>query len=253
MQSIKGMVALVTGGATGLGRAVVERLLRDGARGVISIDRQQHPIGNNNLHQHLGDVTEEVDVQQALELARSHYGGQLNLVVNCAGHNQLQRAYDFRRKRPHDLATFADMVKVNLVGTFNVTRLAVGLIGQEAEAGRPAGGVVINTASVAAFEGQTGQVAAAACSGGIVGMTLPLARDLAPQGIRCVTIVTGLFDTPSLDILPETVRANLAATVVCPKRLGRPEEFAHLVVSIVENEMLNGEVIRLDGALRQQP
>lgn len=252
MQSIKGTVALVTGGATGLGRAVVERLLRDGARGVISIDQQQHPKSDNNLHQQLGDVTKEEDVAQALDFSRKQYDGQLNILVNCAGHNQLQRAYDFRRKRPHDLPTFAQMVKANVVGTFNVTRLALELIGQKVE-GRCANGIIINTASIAAFEGQIGQVAAAACSGAIVGMTLPLARDLAPQGIRCVTIATGLFDTPSLNILPETVRNNLACTVVYPKRFGLPEEFAHLVVSIVENEMLNGEVIRLDGALRQQP
>lgn len=144
------------------------------------------------------------------------------------------------------------MVEVNTIGTFNVTRLAVGLIGQN-EPDNEMRGVVINTASVAAYDGQIGQVAYAASKGGIVGMTLPLARDLAPQGIRVVTIAPGLFDTPLLGSLPESVRTNLAATVPCPSRLGNTEEYAHLVQSIIENPMINGEVIRLDGALRMQP
>lgn len=172
--------------------------------------------------------------------------------MNCAGIGIARRTHDFRKNVPHPMDEFKQVIQVNLMGTFNVIRLAVGLIGQN-EPVNSMRGVVINTASVAAFDGQIGQAAYSASKGGVVGMTLPIARDLAPHGIRCVTIAPGLFDTPLLASLPETVRKNLAATVPCPSRLGNTDEYAHLVQCIIENQMLNGEVIRLDGAIRMQP
>ncbi|KAH9405346.1 hypothetical protein TYRP_001194 [Tyrophagus putrescentiae] len=236
IQSVKGIVALVTGGASGLGRGVVERLIAQGAKGVVALDLK-FPNGGgssaDNLVAVTGSVTSEEDVNRALAECEKKFG-RLDAVVSCAGIGIAKRAYDFRRKIPHPLDEFKRVVEVNTVGTFNVTRLAVGLIGRN-EPVNTLRGVVINTASVAAFDGQIGQVAYSASKGGVVGMTLPIARDLATQGIRC------------------TVRKNLASTVPCPSRLGNIDEYAHLVQSIIENPMLNGEVIRLDGALRMQP
>mgnify|MGYP002649390260 CR=1 FL=1 len=179
--------------------------------------------------------------------------------MNCAGIGIARKVFDFKRKVAHPLDEFRYVLEVNTVGSFNVARLSAGLMGENAPTEGEGGGqgqgrgVIINTASVAAFDGQVGQDAYAASKGAIVGLTLPMARDLAPHGIRVVTIAPGLFDTPLLASLPEAARVKLAATVPCPSRLGSVDEYAHLVQAIIENPMLNGEVIRLDGAIRMQP
>lgn len=220
IQSVKGIVALVTGGASGLGRGVVERLIAQGAKGVVALDLKfPNASPAENVLAVSGSVTSEEDVNRALAECEKKFG-RLDAVISCAGIGIAKRAYDFRRKIPHPLDEFKRVIEVNTIGTFNVTRLAVGLIGRN-EPVNTLRGVVINTASVAAFDGQIGQVAYSASKGGVVGMTLPIARDLASQGIRCVTIAPGLFDTPLLGSLPETVRKNLASTVPCPSRLGK--------------------------------
>jgi NAD(P)-dependent dehydrogenase (short-subunit alcohol dehydrogenase family) len=196
------------------------------------------------------DVTDEASVQAAVELAVAEFGS-LQGAINCAGIGTAERTVG--RNGPHPLASFVRIITVNLIGTFNVIRLAAVAIAKNTpnEAGER--GVVINTASVAAFEGQIGQAAYSASKGGIVGMTLPIARDLARDGIRVVTIAPGIFDTPLLGGLPEPARVSLGQQVPFPPRLGRPDEYAALAQHIVENEMLNGEVIRLDGAIRMAP
>lgn len=249
--SIKGVVALVTGGGSGLGRAAVDRLIRLGAKVVCFDQKIETKFNSEDVLSVEGSVVSEGDVIKALEQCEEKFGG-LDVVVNCAGIGAAKRTYDFRRKIAHPLDEFKRVVEVNTIGTFNVNRLAVALIAQN-EMVDHMKGVIINTASIAAFDGQMGQVAYAASKGGIVGMTLPMARDLALEGIRCVTIAPGLFNTPLLASLPEKVRENLASNVPCPQRLGNPEEYAHLVQTIIENPMLNGETIRLDGALRMQP
>lgn len=254
---LKNTVALVTGGASGLGKACVERISKFGGR-VVLCDLPSSK--GETVAQELGstvafaptDVTSEKDVTNALRIAKEKFG-KLDCVVNCAGTAVAYKVYNFNKDVPHSLEDFTRVVTVNTIGTFNVIRLAVGLIGQNAPNEDGSRGVVINTASVAAFEGQIGQAAYSASKGGIVGMTLPLARDLSPQGIRVVTIAPGLFDTPLLAALPEKVRNFLAKCIPHPQRLGKPDEFALLVQSIIENPLLNGEVIRLDGALRMQP
>ena len=220
IQSVKGIVALVTGGGSGLGRGVVDRLLQQGAKGVVAMDTrfsENQPI--TNLVSVTGNVTSDEDVLRTLDEVQKHFG-RLDVLVNCAGIGLARRVYDFRRKIPHPLDEYRRVLEVNALGTLNVTRWAVGLIGQN-ELENTLRGVVINTASVAAYEGQIGQVAYSASKGAIIGMTLPLARDLAPQGIRVMTIAPGLFDTPLLGSLPETVRKNLASTIPCPQRLGK--------------------------------
>ena len=179
--------------------------------------------------------------------------GRLDATVNCAGIGVAFKVYNFNKNRAHSLEDFNKVQMVNVCGTFNVIRLAVGMMGSNEPDDDNQRGVVINTASVAAFDGQMGQAAYSASKGAIVGMTLPLARDLAQQGIRVNTIAPGLFDTPLLASLPEKVRAFLAKTVPNPSRLGSPDEYAHLVQHIVLNKMMNGETIRLDGAIRMQP
>ncbi|CAN7982441.1 unnamed protein product [Ixodes pacificus] len=254
VQSVKGLVALVTGGASGLGKATAARLVRQGARVAIfdlptskgeSVAKE---IGDGCIFTP-GNVTSEDDVKKALSTIQQKYE-KLDVTVNCAGIGVAFKVFNFNKNLPHSLEDFTKVIMVNTVGTFNVLRLAVGLIGQNAPGPDGRRGVVVNTASVAAFEGQIGQVAYSASKGGIVGMTVPLARDLAPQGIRVCTIAPGLFHTPLLESLPEKVRTFLAETIPFPKRLGDPDEYAHLVQSIIENPLLNGEVIRLDGALR---
>jgi len=250
--SIKGLVAFVTGGSSGLGKATVDRLIRLGAKGVVAFDRNiETKFEAKNVVSVEGSVTSEDDVLKALDACEKEFG-RLDAVVNCAGIGIARKTYDFRKKVAHPLDEFKMVLEVNTLGTFNVNRLAVALISKNQKV-NDLKGVLINTASVAAFDGQIGQVAYAASKGGIVGMTLPIARDLAVEGIRCVTIAPGLFNTPLLASLPEKVRQNLAATVPCPQRLGEPEEYAHLVQTIIENQMLNGETIRLDGAIRMQP
>jgi len=254
---LKGLVGLVTGGSSGLGRATVQRLVNQGAKAVIldlpssNGSEVAEQLGSNALFAP-GNVTSEEDVQKALDMVKDKFG-KLDIAVNCAGIGVAFKVYNFNKSLPHRLEDFSKVINVNAMGTFNVTRLAVGLIGQNEPDVDGLRGVVINTASIAAYDGQVGQVAYAASKGAIVGMTLPLARDLAPQGIRVMTIAPGLIDTPLLQALPDKVRGFLSKTVPCPNRLGNPEEYAMLVESIVTNPLLNGEVIRLDGALRMQP
>ncbi|MBI1847596.1 MAG: SDR family NAD(P)-dependent oxidoreductase, partial [Candidatus Rokubacteria bacterium] len=196
------------------------------------------------------DVTSGEQVTQALEAAHARFGG-LNVLVNCAGIGTAARTVG--RSGPAALEGFTRVIQVNLIGTFNCTRLAAALMAKNTPNAEGERGVVINTASVAAFDGQIGQAAYSASKGGIVGMTLPIARDLADLGIRVMTIAPGIFETPLLGTLPEPVRASLAKQIPFPSRLGRPDEYAALAAHIIENVMLNGETIRLDGAIRMQP
>ena len=247
---IQGTTALVTGGASGLGLATVRALRGAGAR-VVALDL---PSASTDELKQAGaefvaaDVSDEAGVQTAVDAANSD--GALRIVVNCAGIGNGIKTTG--RSGPFPLADFERVIRVNLIGTFNVIRLAAtamagnDLVGEER-------GVIVNTASVAAFDGQMGQAAYSASKGGIVGMTLPIARDLASLAIRVMTIAPGLFRTPLLSIIPEEAQDALGAQVPHPARLGHPDEFARLVSSIIENPMLNGEVIRLDGALRLPP
>ncbi|XP_055934354.1 3-hydroxyacyl-CoA dehydrogenase type-2-like isoform X1 [Argiope bruennichi] len=257
IRAVKGLVALVTGGASGLGEGTARRLIKHGAS-VVILDL---PSSNGQkVAEELGqncafapaDITKDRDVEEALKIVKAKFH-KLDVTVNCAGIGVASKIYNFKKDSPHSLDDFMKTLNVNTIGTFNVIRQAVGLMGKNAPDEDGQKGVVINTASVAAFEGQRGQVAYSASKGGIVGMTLPLARDLECQGIRCCTIAPGLFDTPLLAKLPEKVKKELAKDVPFPQRLGKPDEYAHLVQAIIENPMLNGCVIRLDGALRMQP
>jgi NAD(P)-dependent dehydrogenase (short-subunit alcohol dehydrogenase family) len=252
---IDGRGALIAGGASGLGEAVARRLHADGAEVVIAdlnAERGAELAGELAERAQFvrADVTDPDQVQEAVAAAAALPAG-LRISVCCAGIGWAERVAS--RRGPHALEPFETVIGVNLIGTFNVLRLAAAAM--LAQDPLPSGerGVCINTASIAAFDGQIGQVAYAASKGGIVGMTLPAARDLAVAGIRVCTIAPGTFDTPLLAGLPEENRQALAQAIPFPPRLGRPEEFAQLAVQIVENEMLNGETIRLDGALRMAP
>jgi 3-hydroxyacyl-CoA dehydrogenase / 3-hydroxy-2-methylbutyryl-CoA dehydrogenase len=252
---IEGSGALVAGGASGLGEATARRLHSGGAEVVIADLNEEK---GQALASELGagasfvrvDVSDPDAVQEAAAAAAALPGG-LRISVCCAGIGWAERVAG--RRGAHSLAPFEAVIKVNLLGTFNVLRLAAAaMLAQEpTDAGER--GVCVNTASIAAFDGQIGQIAYSASKGAIVGMTLPAARDLAGAGIRVCTIAPGTFDTPLLGALPEDARAELAKAIPFPSRLGRPEEFAALAAHIAENEMLNGEVIRLDGALRMPP
>ena len=251
--NIEGKVALVTGGASGLGRAVVEELSGAGASVVIcdlpgSDGKAVAESLGDRVRFAPTDVTSESDVEAAIGVA-GELGG-LHICVNCAGIGTPGRVLG--RKGPHPLGQFATVITVNLVGTFNVIRLAAAKM-VEVDPVDGERGVIVNTASIAAFDGQIGQAAYSASKGGVVGMTLPLARDLADKFIRVMTIAPGTFDTPMLAGLPDEARDSLAAQIPHPSRLGQPSEYAAMVRSIVENPMLNGEVIRLDGALRMTP
>lgn len=249
---LDGASALVTGGASGLGQAVASRLAGAGAK-VVVLDlpgadggpRAELPGGAVFSG---GDVTSEESVNAALDAAREL--GTLRVVVNCAGIGDPAKVSS--KKGPHPLDKFTRTITVNLIGTFNVIRLATGRmrLNEPADGDR---GVIVNTASVAAFDGQVGQAAYSASKGGIVGMTLPIARELADYQIRVVTIAPGTFRTPLLAELPDEVLDSLAQQVPHPKRLGDPKEFASLVSHVIDNGMLNGEVIRLDGAIRMAP
>ncbi|XP_043587348.1 3-hydroxyacyl-CoA dehydrogenase type-2-like [Bombus pyrosoma] len=197
-------------------------------------------------------VTSPDDVNAALDTIRKKFN-RLDVIVNAAGIACAHKIYNSNTDTPHSIEDFENVLKVNVAGTFNVTRLSISLMYKNTPDEDGQRGVIINTASVAAFEGQMGQVAYSASKGAIVSMTLPLARDLAKIGIRVVTIAPGIFDTPMLGSLPEKVRVYLKKTVPFPNRLGDPDEYAKLAQHIVENHLLNGEVIRLDGALRMQP
>lgn len=250
---LQGAVALVTGGASGLGAATVRRLVAAGAKAVI-VDRDE--ARGQALASELGqtfakaDVTEPAQIEAAIAQASSL--GPLRVVVSCAGVGWAARTLD-KTGKPHDLDLFKTVVGINLVGTFNVLRLGASAIAKTDPLEHGERGVIVNTASVAAYDGQIGQIAYASSKAGVVGMTLPAARDLAPVGIRVVTIAPGIFDTPMLGALPEEKRAALATDVVFPKRLGNPDEYGAMVVAIAENGYLNGESIRLDGSLRMPP
>jgi NAD(P)-dependent dehydrogenase (short-subunit alcohol dehydrogenase family) len=237
--------ALVTGGASGLGRAAALALKARGYK-VVVLDLKR---GEEDLRYVEGDVVREGDVERAVAEAMAQ--GSLFAVVNAAGIGLARKILG--REGPHDLESFWRVLEVNLVGTFNVLRLAAWAMRENPPDGEGQRGVIVNTASVAAYEGQIGQAAYAASKGGVVALTLPAARELAEWGIRVVTIAPGLFDTPLLQGLPERAKASLAEQVPFPRRLGRPEEYAALVLHILENPMLNGEVVRLDGALRMAP
>lgn len=247
----------MTGGASGLGRATVERFARAGSKVVIGDlpgsagDKVAKELGDNAVFVPV-DVTSEADITEALNVAKSKFG-KLDVAVNCAGIGIAIKTYNYNKQTPHNLESFSKVINVNLIGTFNVIRLSAGLIGQNEPNKDGQRGVIVNTASVAAYDGQIGQAAYSASKAGVVGMTLPIARDLSVQGIRICTIAPGLFDTPMLQALPEKVRAFLAKTVPFPQRLGDPAEYAQLVEAIVDNPMMNGEVIRIDGALRMMP
>jgi NAD(P)-dependent dehydrogenase (short-subunit alcohol dehydrogenase family) len=250
---IEGAHAIVAGGASGLGAATARRLLAAGA--TVTIADRNEELGNEFAAETgarfaLMDVTDAESVQAAVDAAAE--GGALRISVNCAGIGWAQRTAG--KHGPHDLQPFETVIAVNLIGTFNVLRLAAQKMIETAEpdAGGERG-VCVNTASVAAFDGQIGQLAYSASKGGVVGMTLPAARDLSRELIRVVTIAPGLFDTPLLAGLPEENRQALGAMVPHPARLGDPDEYAQLAVSIVENPMLNGDTIRLDGGIRMAP
>ena len=252
---IKDSTFIVTGGASGLGEGTVRMLVQAGANAVIA-DVQSDK--GEALAKQLGaktcfvkcDVTSESDGQGAVDAALKNFNG-LQGLVNCAGIAIAERTV--KKDGPHALASFARVININLIGTFNMTRLAAVAMakGQPNAVGER--GVVVNTASVAAYDGQIGQAAYSASKGGVVGMTLPVARDLSRDGIRVCTIAPGIFETPMLLGMPKDVQDALAKQVPFPPRLGRPADYAQLVRQIVENEMLNGEVIRLDGAIRMAP
>ena len=252
---IAGTVALVTGGASGLGAATVRELVAAGGK-VMIVDRPQSD--GAALAKELGDavdfagadVTSEAEVAAAVEQTVTRFG-TVHINVNCAGTGAAMKTTS--RGGPMPLEIFAKVIEINLIGTFNVLRLCATQMAKNTPTDDGERGVIVNTASVAAFDGQIGQAAYSASKGGVVAMTLPIARDLASLGIRICTIAPGTFDTPMLAMLPDPQRQALAAQIPFPSRLGQPPEFAALTRHIVENPMLNGETIRLDGALRMPP
>ena len=252
---IQNKTFLITGGGSGLGAATARTLIKAGGNTLladVNVDAGQQTAAQLGSQAHFvqTDVTAEASVQNAINAAIEKFGS-LYGVVNCAGIAIAEKTIG--KGGPHDLARFARVIQVNLIGTFNVIRLAAAAMSQNSPTPTGERGVIVNTASVAAFDGQIGQAAYSASKGGVVGMTLPIARDLARDGIRVMTIAPGIFDTPMLAGLPEKARESLGQQVPFPSRLGRPDEYAALVKHIIENEMLNGEVIRLDGAIRMAP
>lgn len=252
---IKNSIAVVTGGASGLGEATVRKIVALGGKATI-LDLSEER--GKKLVSEFGDrvlfvntnVTDELSVQTAIDKTVEKFGG-IQIVVNCAGIGTPKKVVS--KQGPHDLAHFNNIIQVNLIGTFNVIRLAAVKMTGNTPNQHGERGVIINTASVAAFEGQIGQAAYSASKGGIVSMTLPIAREFASHGIRVMTIAPGLFETPLFETLPEAARNALGAMVPFPPRLGNPEDYALMVQSIIENVMLNGATIRLDGAIRMQP
>jgi NAD(P)-dependent dehydrogenase (short-subunit alcohol dehydrogenase family) len=250
---LTGAVALVTGGASGLGAATVRRLAAAGARLVIA-DLQDDKgealaaeVGGGYSH---ADVTKEADVRAAVDIAME--AGPLRALVNCAGIGPPARTLN-RDGTPHDLGHFKSVVEVNLIGTFNVIRLAATAMAMTEPMADGQRGAIVNTASVAAYDGQIGQAAYSASKGGIVGMTLPIARDLSAVGIRVNTVAPGIMDTPMLAGLPEPARESLGQQVLFPKRLGTPEEFAEIAYFLLSHDYMNAETIRMDGGIRMAP
>ncbi|MCP3674859.1 MAG: SDR family oxidoreductase [Gammaproteobacteria bacterium] len=255
--NISGKVAVITGGASGLGEATVRAYINKGAKvAIFDMDADRgdalvNELGSENVSFYLVDVADESSVATAIEAVMNTYGA-IHICNNFAGIGPAMKTLG--SKGPHTLALYQKVLEVNLIGSFNVARLVAEQIAKNETMDDYGGrGVIINTASVAAYEGQVGQVAYSSTKGGIVGMTLPMARDLASSGIRVNTIAPGLIHTPLFDTFPEEVFNSLEASVVYPQRLGRPEEVAHLSVFIAENDYMNGETIRLDGAIRMQP
>ncbi|WP_404452136.1 3-hydroxyacyl-CoA dehydrogenase [Virgibacillus necropolis] len=252
---IENSVAVVTGGASGLGEATVRNIITKGGKAVI-LDLAEEQ--GTNLAEELGknvyfvktDVTDESSVQGALDKAVELFGA-VHALINCAGIAIAEKT--FGKKGKHDLSSFSKVIQVNLIGTFNVIRLAAEKMAENEPNEDYERGVIVNTASVAAFEGQIGQAAYSASKSGIAGMTLPIARDLSTLGIRVMTIAPGLFETPLFAGLPDKAKQALGEMTPFPSRLGYPSEYARLTESIIENPMLNGETIRLDGAIRMQP
>mmetsp|Transcript_28498 Transcript_28498/g.66189 ORF Transcript_28498/g.66189 Transcript_28498/m.66189 type:complete len:259 (-) Transcript_28498:195-971(-) len=254
---LKSAIAIVTGSASGLGRATATHIVKNGGRVVLADLPSSEgaavaaELGSSAVFAPT-DVTSEEDVMAALDLAASSFGGEVNSAVNCAGIGIAMRTVS--KRGAHSLDAFRKTIEVNTLGSFNVLRLSADRMSKAEPLGDDGQrGVIINTASVAAYDGQIGQAAYAASKGAIVGMTLPIARDLSSMGIRVNTIAPGLFLTPLLQGLPEQVQTDLAQTVPFPKRLGDPAEFGALVAHIIENGMINGEVIRVDGSIRMQP
>lgn len=253
---IRGIGAVVTGGASGLGAATAREIVARGGRvAILDLPSSKGEefagsLGGAAIFR-AADVREEKPVEEAIDAAVEAFG-EIRALVCCAGVGSAGRTVD-REGRPFDLGIFRRTIEINLIGTFNVLRIAAARM--MANTPNPAGerGAIVNTASIAAFEGQIGQCAYSASKGGVVGMTLPIARDLAASGIRVCTIAPGLFETPLLMGLPEPARKALGATIPFPSRLGDPPEFASLACHILENPMLNGETVRLDGALRMAP
>jgi NAD(P)-dependent dehydrogenase (short-subunit alcohol dehydrogenase family) len=252
---LRGASALVTGGASGLGEATVRKLVAAGAQ-VVIVDRDA--ARGAALCQELGascrfaqtDVTSASEVQAAIDAAVAL--APLRAAVSCAGVGWAQRTLS-KEGVPHDLELFGKVIGINLVGTFNVLRLAAAAMAKNPPLASGERGVIINTASIAAFDGQIGQIAYAASKAGVAGMTLPAARDLSKAGVRVLTIAPGTFHTPMLGLLPEEQRQALAAGIPFPARLGDPKEYAALALHMIENAYLNGETVRLDGALRMPP
>ncbi len=252
---IKNSTFIVTGGSSGLGAATVEMIVAAGGNAVIAdVNKAQGEALAAKLGKQARyvecDVTREDHGKAAVEAALKGFGG-LSGLVNCAGIAIGEKTVG--KEGPHSLEKFARVVSINLIGSFNMIRLAADAMAKQQPNAAGERGVIVNTASVAAFDGQIGQAAYAASKGGIVGMTLPIARDLSRSGIRVMTIAPGIFETPMLLGMPQEVQDALGKMVPFPSRLGKPGEYAQLVRHIAENEMLNGEVIRLDGAIRMQP
>lgn len=253
--NLKDAVAVISGGGSGLGEATAREFAANGAK-IVVLDLAASPgakvaesLGAKGLFV-AADVVSASEIERAIASATERFG-TVHIAVNCAGIGRAQRTIS--KDGPHSLDLFNKVVQVNLIGTFNVIRLAAAQMAKNSPNSEGERGVIINTASVAAYEGQIGQAAYSASKGGVVGLTLPVARDLASAGIRVCTIAPGTFDTPMLALLPDAARRALGAQVPFPSRLGRPTEYAALARHIVENAMLNGETIRLDGALRMAP
>ncbi len=254
--NIEGKIVLITGGASGLGQATAQAVVAKGGH-VMILDRDATRAAEvvESLGEKAGfvacDVTSEQSVGEAIAATVERFNA-IHVCVNCAGVGSAMKTVG-REDKPHDLGVFEMVVKINLIGTFNVLRLAAAQMAKNDPGSDNERGVIVNTASVAAFDGQVGQVAYAATKSGVVGMTLPIARDLARLGIRCNTIAPGIFNTPLMNAAPDKVKMPLIEMTQFPKRLGLPSEYAALVCHIVENTFMNGETIRLDGAIRMQP